>query len=160
MIEISGRKIGDGYDPIVIVEIGINHEGSLKTAIEMVDAACNAGAEIIKHQTHVVDDEMSKDARSVIPGNTDASIYDVMERCSLSEADEITLKKYVEEKGMIFLSTPFSRAADHENLLHFAQVSLLPPPSSELLHFAQVSLLPPPSCLPLFCLLFSTPLQW
>ncbi|MDC3328447.1 N-acetylneuraminate synthase family protein [Pseudomonadales bacterium] len=111
MIEISGRKIGDGYDPIVIVEIGINHEGSLKTAIAMVDAACTAGAEIIKHQTHVVDDEMSKDARSVIPGNTDASIYNVMERCSLSETDEITLKKYVEEKGMIFLSTPFSRAA-------------------------------------------------
>ena len=111
MIEISGRKIGDGYDPIVIVEIGINREGSLKTAIAMVDAACTAGAEIIKHQTHVVDDEMSKDARSVIPGNTDASIYNVMERCSLSETDEITLKKYVEEKGMIFLSTPFSRAA-------------------------------------------------
>jgi len=110
-VEISKRKIGLDYPPLVIAEIGINHEGSLKTAFEMVDAAYMAGAEIIKHQTHVVEDEMSKEAKKVIPGNTDVSIYDVMSRCSLSEEDEIKLKEYVESKGMIFLSTPFSRAA-------------------------------------------------
>lgn len=110
-IEISQRKIGEDYQPIVIAEIGINHEGSLQTAFEMVDAAHRAGAEIVKHQTHVVEDEMSKEAKKVIPGNTDVSIYDVMARCALSEEDEIKLKKYVESKGMIFLSTPFSRAA-------------------------------------------------
>lgn len=110
-IEISGRKIGEDYQPLVIAEIGINHEGSLQTAFEMVDAAYEAGAEIIKHQTHVVEDEMSKEAKKVIPGNTDVSIYDVMDRCSLNESDEIKLKEYVESKGMIFISTPFSRAA-------------------------------------------------
>lgn len=110
-IDINGRKIGEDYVPFVIVEIGINHEGSLKTAFEMVDAAYEAGAEIIKHQTHVVEDEMSKEAKKVIPGNTDVSIYDVMARCALSEEDEIKLKDYVESKGMIFISTPFSRAA-------------------------------------------------
>ena len=110
-IEIAGRKIGADFEPIVIVEIGINHEGSLKVAFEMVDAAHSAGAEIIKHQTHVVEDEMSKAAKKVIPGNTDVSIYDVMARCALNEEDEIKLKEYVESKGMIFVSTPFSRAA-------------------------------------------------
>lgn len=110
-IEINGRKIGEEFPPLVIAEIGINHEGSLKTAFEMVDAAYEAGAEIIKHQTHIVKDEMSKEAKKVIPGNTDVSIYEVMKRCALSEEDEIKLKKYVEAKGMIFLSTPFSRAA-------------------------------------------------
>lgn len=110
-IEIEGRKIGQNFPPLVIVEIGINHEGSLQTAVEMVDAAYEAGAEIIKHQTHVVEDEMSKEAKKVIPGNTDVSIYDVMARCALSEEDEIKLKEHVESKGMIFLSTPFSRAA-------------------------------------------------
>lgn len=110
-IEICGRKIGYNYPPLVIAEIGINHEGSLKTAFEMVDAAYKAGAEIIKHQTHIVEDEMSKEAKKVIPGNTDVSIYDVMERCSLNEEDELKLKEYVESKGMIFISTPFSRAA-------------------------------------------------
>ena len=110
-IEIGNRKIGQDYAPLVIVEIGINHEGRLKTAFEMVDAAHKAGAEIIKHQTHVVEDEMSKAAKKVIPGNTDVSIYDVMERCALNEEDETKLKEYVESKGMIFISTPFSRAA-------------------------------------------------
>jgi N-acetylneuraminate synthase len=50
---IKNRLIGDDYPPVVIAEIGINHEGSLKTAKEMVDSAIEAGAEIIKHQTHI-----------------------------------------------------------------------------------------------------------
>lgn len=110
-IKIEDRKVGLEYNPLVIVEIGINHEGSLETAFEMVDAAWKAGAEVIKHQTHVVEDEMSKEAKKVIPGNASVSIYDIMERCALNEEDEIKLKEYVESKGMIFMSTPFSRAA-------------------------------------------------
>lgn len=110
-IQIGKMKVGEDYTPLVIVEIGINHGGSLGIAKEMVDAAYGAGAKIIKHQTHVVEDEMSQEAKKVIPGNTNMSIYDVMETCALSEADEIRLKKYVEDKGMIYLSTPFSRAA-------------------------------------------------
>ncbi|MFV8440709.1 N-acetylneuraminate synthase family protein [Flavobacterium sp. LB2P44] len=110
-IEISGRRIGPDYPPLVIAEIGINHEGSLQVAKEMVDAAHRAGVEVVKHQTHIVEDEMSGAAKKVIPGNADVSIYEIMERCSLNEADELELKNYVEEKGMIFISTPFSRAA-------------------------------------------------
>ncbi len=111
VFEISGRKIGLDFDPLVIAEIGINHEGSLKVAYEMVDAAIEGGAEIIKHQTHVVEDEMSGEAKSVVPGNADVSIYEIMERCALNEEDETKLKEYVESKGAIFISTPFSRVA-------------------------------------------------
>jgi N-acetylneuraminate synthase len=110
-IEIAGRKIGIDYPPLVMAEIGINHEGSLQVAKEMVDAAHRAGVEVVKHQTHIVEDEMSGAAKKVIPGNADVSIYEIMERCSLNEADELALKNYVESKGMIFISTPFSRAA-------------------------------------------------
>jgi sialic acid synthase SpsE len=110
-IEINGRKIGANYPPLVIAEIGINHEGSLDVAKEMVDAAKRAGIEVIKHQTHIVEDEMSGAAKLVIPGNADVSIYEIMRRCSLKEEDEIKLKNYVERQGMIFISTPFSRAA-------------------------------------------------
>jgi N-acetylneuraminate synthase len=110
-IEIAGRKIGSDFPPLVIAEIGINHEGSLKVAKEMVDAAHRVGVEVVKHQTHIVEDEMSGAAKKVIPGNANVSIYEIMERCSLDEADELELKKYVESKGMIFISTPFSRAA-------------------------------------------------
>ena len=110
-INISGRVIGEEYPPLVITEIGINHEGSLETAYELVDAAILAGAEVIKHQTHVVEDEMSKEAKKIIPGNASVSIFEIMDRCALNETDEIKLKEYVESKGVIFISTPFSRAA-------------------------------------------------
>ena len=110
-LNICGRLVGDDHPPLVIVEIGINHEGSLNTAFELVDAAISAGAEVIKHQTHVVDDEMSAAAKKVIPGNSSESIYDIMKRCALSEDDEKRLKDYVDSQGAIFISTPFSRAA-------------------------------------------------
>ena len=110
-LRLGTRDIGPDSTPLVIAEIGINHEGSLSTAKAMVDAAASAGVEVVKHQTHVVEDEMSGAAKRTIPGNADVSIYDIMARCALSETDEIALKEYVETKGMIFLSTPFSRAA-------------------------------------------------
>ena len=111
VFHIENIQIGEGCTPLVIPEIGINHEGSLEVAKQMVDAAWRAGARLIKHQTHIVEDEMSHLAKSVIPGNSDVSIYDVMERCALSEEEELELMRYTKEKGMVFLSTPFSRAA-------------------------------------------------
>ena len=110
-IKIGNRIVSKDHPPLIIAEIGINHEGSLATAFKMVDAAHKSGAEVVKHQTHIVEDEMSSEARNIIPGNSDVSIYQVMERCALNEEDEIKLKEYIESKGMIFLSTPFSRAA-------------------------------------------------
>jgi N-acetylneuraminate synthase len=109
--KISGREISPNKPPLVIAEMGINHGGSLKIAFEMVDAAAKAGVEVVKHQTHVVEDEMSGAAKKVIPGNAKESIYEIMKDCALSEEDEILLKEYVESKGIIFISTPFSRAA-------------------------------------------------
>lgn len=108
---IAGRKVGPNEKPLIICEIGINHEGSLETAIAMADAAIDAGGEVIKHQTHVVEDEMSGHAREVVPGNADVSIYEIMERCALNEPDELALKQHIESRGAIFISTPFSRAA-------------------------------------------------
>jgi sialic acid synthase SpsE len=108
---IGKRAVGEAYPPLVIAEIGINHEGSLKVAKEMVDAAHRAGVEVIKHQTHIVEDEMSAAAKKVIPGNADVSIYEIMARCALNEDDERELQAYVISKGMEFISTPFSRAA-------------------------------------------------
>lgn len=108
---IGKRLIGPEQLPLVIAEIGINHEGDFGKAIRMVDDAQVAGCECVKFQSHVIEDEMIPEASNVIPGNATESIWDIMSRCALSEDEEVRLKGYVESKGMIFLSTPFSRAA-------------------------------------------------
>ena len=109
--KIGNLTIGDDFPPVVIAEIGINHEGSIDLALDMADAAIKAGAKIIKHQTHIVEDEMSDEAKLVIPGNADVSIYEIMERCALNENDEKKLMNHVNSNGGIFISTPFSRKA-------------------------------------------------
>lgn len=108
---IDGRQVGPDAETLVVAEIGINHGGNIDVAIEMVDSAARAGVEVVKHQTHVVEDEMSSAAKHVIPGNSDKSIYQIMSECALSEKDEHRLMEYVRHKRMIFISTPFSRAA-------------------------------------------------
>jgi N-acetylneuraminate synthase len=108
-IEIAGRKVGQGCPPLVIAEIGINHEGSIEKAIRMAGDAAAAGCECVKFQSHVIEDEMIPN--DVVPGNAKESIWEIMKRCALSEAQEIELKRYVESLGMIYLCTPFSRAA-------------------------------------------------
>lgn len=115
-MKIQHRSIGTNYPPLIIAEIGINHGGKLEVAKQMVNAAFKAGCEMIKHQTHFVEDEMTLEAKKIFPPNANKSIWDVMEECSLSRDEEIKLKKYTEEKGMIYISTPFSRdAADFLN---------------------------------------------
>jgi N-acetylneuraminate synthase len=107
--QIENRKIGLDYPPLVIAEVGINHDGSFEKAIKMVDDAYIAGCECVKFQSHVIEDEMIPN--DVIPGNATESIWSIMKRCALTEQEEIRVKTYVEAKGMIYLCTPFSRAA-------------------------------------------------
>ncbi len=109
--EIQGRRVGVNEPPLVIVEVGINHGGSLESAIAIADAAIDAGAEVIKHQTHIVEDEMSDEARHIVPSHTEETIFDIMARCALSEQDEHKLMLHVNSRNTIFISTPFSRAA-------------------------------------------------
>jgi N-acetylneuraminate synthase len=110
-ILIGNRKISQESKPFVIAEIGINHEGSYEKALQMVHDAHSSGAECVKFQCHIIEDEMTSAARKTIPSNSDKSIYEIMQRCLLSYDEEKLLKQAVEELGMIYLSTPFSRAA-------------------------------------------------
>ncbi len=109
--KIGERVVGNNQPPLVIAEIGINHNGSLDSAIEIADAAIKSGAEIIKHQTHVVEDEMASNAKKIIPGNSKKSIYEIIKKSSLSEKSELKLMNYIKSKKRIFFSTPFSRKA-------------------------------------------------
>lgn len=110
-MKINNRIISPDHPPLVIAEIGINHGGRLEVAKDMARLAAASGCEVVKHQTHIVEDEMTDEAKSIFPPNADVSIWEVMAQCALSKKDEIALKDYVESLGMIYISTPFSRAA-------------------------------------------------
>jgi N-acetylneuraminate synthase len=115
-LEIAGQTIGWESEPKVIAEIGINHGGSLEVAKSMVESAIRGGAHFVKHQTHISKLEMSSEAESAIPGNTDKSIFQVISECELEESEEFALMEYTKSLGGIFISTPFSReAADRLN---------------------------------------------
>ena len=109
--KIGNRTIGDNEPPLIIAEIGINHNGSLDTAIAIAESAIKSGAEVIKHQTHIVDDEMINEAKKIIPGNSSKSIYEIISKCALNESDEKKLMNHVKKLKSIFISTPFSREA-------------------------------------------------
>ena len=111
VFSLNSRKVGQNHPPLVIAEIGINHEGNIEKAMRMVDDAEKAGCECVKFQCHVIEDEMIPN--NVIPGNSEETIWEIMARCTLSAEEDLKLKKYVESKNMIYISTPFSRAASN-----------------------------------------------
>lgn len=115
IVDIGPYKIGGGSTPLVIAEAGINHNGDVEIAREMIKAAKEAGADIIKFQTHLAEAEMLSD-RSLgeeAGSHVTRSLFDIMSGCQLTLDDHIALKKEAEKNDILFLSTPFSiEAAD------------------------------------------------
>ena len=109
MFKIGNRKVGTKYPPLIIAEIGINHEGKIWKAKKMIDDAFDAGCECVKFQYHIPEKEMIKN--NTIPGNAKESIWNIIKRCTLSHKNEMEIFEYVKKKGMIYLSTPFSDKA-------------------------------------------------
>ena len=73
-IKIGKRVISNSNKALIVAEIGINHFGSLKLAKKIVIAAKKSGAEAIKVQIHIPDEEMSSEAKKIIPGNSNKNI--------------------------------------------------------------------------------------
>lgn len=105
---VNGVEIGDENEPIVIAELGINHGGNLDVAKQMAKEAIKFGAKFIKNQSHSLIDEMSEEAKEIIPGNATESIHSVISSNLMSEEDEWALKEYVEGLGAVYFTTPFS----------------------------------------------------
>lgn len=108
--QISQCKIGLEYPPFIIAEVGINHEGSFDKAIQCVDAAVKAGSDCVKFQSHITEAEMIP--TDMKPGEiSEESLWDIIKRCELTADEERQIKEYCEEKGIVYLCTPFSREA-------------------------------------------------
>jgi len=107
---LAGRRIGEKYPPFIIMEAGINHEGDYGKAIQLVDAAVKNGADCIKFQCHITEEEMIP--TDMKPGGiSDERLWDIIKRCELTADEERSIQKYCEQCGILYLCTPFSRAA-------------------------------------------------
>ena len=109
-IQIGERKIGPDHPPFVMAEVGINHEGEYAKAIQMVDAAAEAGADCVKFQCHITEQEMIP--TDMKPGEiSEEKLWDIIKRCELTAGEERKVQAHCAEKGIMYLSTPFSREA-------------------------------------------------
>ena len=85
--DIAGRTIGPDFPPFVIAEVGINHEGDVNKALRLVDAAADAGAEVVKFQCHITEQEMVP--TDMTPGEISSeSLWDIIKRCELTSDEE------------------------------------------------------------------------
>lgn len=110
-VEIGGKKIGKGFPILIIAEIGNNHDGKLSQAKRLIRDAYEAGADIIKFQMHIADEEMINDG--TMPPHFREPRYQFVKRMQLNQGQHRILKQYTEKLGLIFLSSPFSeKAAD------------------------------------------------
>lgn len=111
-ISIGKRKIGSGYPVYVIAEGCDNHMGDMDAAKEMCRRAKLAGADCIKFQHHLPDEEMLPDVP--MSSNFDMPLYEFLKRHALTLDDHVELMRYCKEIDIQYLCTPFSLKAAYE----------------------------------------------
>lgn len=133
-LEFLGHRVGPGEPCFVIAEAGVNHNGSLDLARQLVDAAHKAGADAVKFQTFKAERLVTATAPKATyqKANTDAgeSQLAMLQRLELSEADHRALLTHCRQRGIQFISTPFDEAS--ADLLAALDVPLFKLPSGEL----------------------------
>lgn len=111
-IKIGVRAVGDGQPIFIIAEAGVNHNGDMTLARKLIDAAADAGADAVKFQTFTPEELVSEmapqAAYQVTNTGKEESQISMLRGLVLPHREHGALKKYAEEKGLVFLSTPFS----------------------------------------------------
>jgi N-acetylneuraminate synthase len=108
-MQVGNRTVGSGAPTLVVAEIGNNHDGSIRQAERLIEAAAEAGADAVKFQTHIADAEMLPSTPT--PPHFDEPRFEFTRRMELTLADHSRLKDRAEELGLLFFSSPFSVAA-------------------------------------------------
>jgi len=108
-VKIGDRHVGDDHPPYVIAEACVNHQGNFEIAKRMVYFAHAMGADAIKFQMHILEDEMLPEVP--MSDNFDDSLWDVIEKTNFSTDQHRQLIALSSSLGIQYLCTPFSRAA-------------------------------------------------
>lgn len=107
-ITIAGRAVGAGHPCLVIAEAGVNHNGSLDMAKRLIDAAAQAGADVVKFQTFQAERVVSRRATKADYQRTGAgdaqTMYEMLKRLELSYDDFRELKRHADRRGILFMS--------------------------------------------------------
>ena len=108
-LKIGGHSVGTGKPCMIIAEVAQAHDGSLGTAHAYIDAVADCGAGAVKFQTHIAAAESTPDEPWRIKFSPqDATRYDYWRRMEFTEAQWVGLKRHADERGLLFLSSPFS----------------------------------------------------
>jgi sialic acid synthase SpsE len=113
VLKIGPRIVGAGRPPLVIAEIGVNHDGSVDRALELVGIAAECGADAVKLQLFSADRLMHGAAAFAAYQKArceDASPARMLRRYELSEGESARVVQAIRAKGLIPLATPFSPA--------------------------------------------------
>jgi N-acetylneuraminate synthase/N,N'-diacetyllegionaminate synthase len=114
-IEIGSKTIGPGLPTFIIAEAGVNHNGDLEVAKQLIDVAINAGADAVKFQTFRADAIASPDAPKanyqLATTDVTESQLELLRRLELSKEAHYELNNYCQGRDIIFLSTPFDESA-------------------------------------------------
>ena len=110
-VDIGGRRVGLGHPTFVIAEAGVNHNGDLDLARQLIDAAVAAKADAVKFQTFITEESISRAAPQAAyqrenTGKTE-SMFDMVKRLELPLDAFAELSDYCQSHGIIFLSSPF-----------------------------------------------------
>ncbi|MFX1483472.1 MAG: N-acetylneuraminate synthase [Promethearchaeota archaeon] len=111
-IKLGSRRIGDGESVFIIAEAGVNHNGEMRIAKKLVDAAVASGVDAVKFQTFKTEKLTTKQADMAEYQKDQVkehdSQFDMIKRLELSYDSFVELKEYCDERGILFLSTPHS----------------------------------------------------
>jgi N,N'-diacetyllegionaminate synthase len=133
-VMIGDRVVGPGHPCFIIAEAGVNHNGSLEMARQLVDIAVQAGADAVKFQTFKAERLANTDAPKAAyqENSTDAgeSQFEMISRLELSPARHRDLKAYCEDIGILFMSSPFDE--ESADLLADLDVTVFKIPSGEI----------------------------
>ena len=105
-MQIADRTLGPGHPALIIAEIGNNHDGSVRQAERLIEAAAEAGADAVKFQTHIAEAEMLPSTPT--PPHFDEPRFEFTQRMELDADDHRRLKAFAEARGLLFFSSPFS----------------------------------------------------
>jgi N-acetylneuraminate synthase len=140
-ISIGGREIGPGKPCFIIAEAGVNHNGDMKLARELVEAAVNIGADAIKFQTFkaelVVTSDAPKAEYQMRTTDSTESQLEMIRQLELSPENHRELVDFCNQKEITFLSSPFDEPS--VDLLDELLVPAFKIPSGEITNFPLVT---------------------